>query len=75
MKVKVTGIKWGADDMEDVQDISTEMVLNIPEEVFHERDFDQALSDFIEDEISNQSGFTHLGWESHEVLKTQKQKG
>jgi hypothetical protein len=67
-KVKVIGIKWEADDIDDVSDLSTEMILDIPDNVIIEGD----LEDFIEDELSNQSGFTHLGWSKHEILASNK---
>ncbi len=69
-KVKVIGIKWDADKKEDIKHLSTEMVLDIPDYVEDEDD----LEAFIEDELSNQSGFTHFGWDEHEFVETDKMK-
>ena len=63
-KVKVIGIKWDADNLEDVEHLPTVMILDVPSHVEDKDD----LEAFIEDELSNQAGFTHDGWEEHELV-------
>lgn len=63
-KVKVSGIRWEADDMEDVADVPTELVIEVPEDFLNEDD----IENYIEDEISNVSGFTHNGWDDYAIL-------
>lgn len=65
-KVKVTGIKWDADNMNDVEGIPADMTINIPEHI-NLGDSDE-LEEFISDELSNQSGFTHDGWSDYELI-------
>lgn len=67
-KVHITGIRWDADNPEDISHLSSEMILDVPE---HVKDEDE-LEEFIEDELSNQSGFCHAGWERAEILKPEK---
>jgi len=66
-KVKVIGIKWDADNLEDVKHLPTEMILDVPSHVEDEDD----LEEFIADELSNQSGFTHDGWGGYELVEEQ----
>jgi len=66
MTIKITGIKWEADDMKDVENISTDLILNIPQKVEIKNKED--LENYIENELSNQIGFTHNGWENYELI-------
>lgn len=62
-QIVVSGIQWEADDEEDIQDLPTEMLLNVPDDVA-----DEDIEEFIENELSNQSGFTHTGWEEYVLV-------
>jgi len=65
VKLEVQGVKWEADDMDDVADIPTDVTLC----VIVENDADnEEIADALENELSNEYGFTHEGWESFKVV-------
>lgn len=64
-KVKVIGIKWDSDNKKDVAHLPVKMLLNVPDDICD----DDSLNEFISDELSNQSGFTHFGWDQHVLVK------
>jgi hypothetical protein len=72
MKIIVTGIKWDADDMEDVLNIDKDIILKLPTNLFDNdksiEEFQDTVEEFVSDEISNISGFTHDGWENINIL-------
>lgn len=70
MKVKVEGIKWEADNMEDVAHLENTMILDVPICIIESEDFEDALEEFISDELSNETGFTHEGWSGHEIIES-----
>lgn len=69
MEIKVTGIKWDADNVHDVAHLPTEMIIAVPGDLVNDLINDEdELHAFIENELSNQSGFTHDGWDNHEII-------
>lgn len=67
---RVDGIKWDADNAEDVAHLPSEMDLEIPEHV--DVDDEDELEEFISEELSNQSGFSHDGWADYEIISDEK---
>jgi len=54
----VTGIKWDADDMNDVRDLSSSMTVTIPSNITDKEEIEEYISDYL----SNETGFTHNGF-------------
>jgi hypothetical protein len=65
IKVEVEGVKWEADDMEDVADLPINVIVVVEAESEDIEDIENAL----EDELSNSFGFTHEGWDSYILTK------
>jgi len=65
VKIAVQGVRWEADDMGDVADIPTDVTLCV--EIENDAD-NEDIADALEDELSNEYGFTHEGWESFKVV-------
>ena len=65
IKLEVKGVRWDADDMGDVADIPTDVTLCV--EVEDDADEDDIAAS-LEDELSNEYGFTHEGWDSYKIV-------
>ena len=63
IKVEVEGVRWDADDMEDVADLPINVIVVVEVESDNFEDIENAL----EDELSNSFGFTHTGWDSYQI--------
>jgi len=67
-EVIVTNIQWDTDN-EEIEGLKNKMTIIIPKEEFENADIENAeeleqfIDDFINDEISNLSGFCHFGFE------------
>jgi len=62
IKVKVSNIKW--EGVEGV-DIPTELLIIFPTELLEdgtENDYEDIISEYISEEISNETGFCHTGF-------------
>jgi len=66
-KIIVNGVKWDADDEEDIANLPTTVTLKIDNDKLEDMDEDD-IDDFIADELSNEYGFTHDGWGSSKVI-------
>ena len=63
--VKVTDIKWEADDMEDVKDLPTSMEVAVPLSIFEdesEDDYEYVADEFVSNYITDEVGFCHNGY-------------
>ena len=74
MKVKVFAIKWDTEDScsEEKVDIPTEMVLDVPDNIWDDAESEEEkaieIENFIADKISDISGFCHDGFD-YEIVK------
>jgi len=71
MKVEVTNIKWESDNMEEVKNLETTVVVDFPIELLQNentKDIQDVIEDFASDEISNIVGFTHNGFGTTKIL-------
>ena len=66
-KIIISGVKWDADDEEDIADLPTTVTLKI-DDVELEGMSEDDIDDFIADKLSNEYGFTHDGWGSSKVI-------
>ena len=58
MKILVTDIEWDVDDEEDMVDLPSELTLETNEDLHGDE-----LEEWISDEISNETGFCHRGFQ------------
>lgn len=67
LRIEVKGIKL--DNGKKKNEI--DLVLQIPKDRLNDMDINDTddIEDFIENEISNQTGYCHFGWKSYEVQK------
>ena len=71
MKIEVTNIKWEADNMDEISNLETTMVIDFPIGLLQKentQDIQDVIEDFASDEISNISGFTHNGFGTTKIL-------
>ena len=67
LKIEVKGIRL--DNGKKKNEI--DLILQIPKDRLNDMDINDTddIENFIENEISNQTGYCHFGWKSYEVLK------
>jgi hypothetical protein len=68
VKIKVLHVRWEADNMNDVEDLPSDVELEIDADTFTDYENDDDSEELISDELSNQYGFTHNGWASHQII-------
>jgi len=62
IEINVTDITW---DESEVIDLNTNMVIDFPTELLNEEkeeDYEQIISDYVSEAISNETGFCHTGF-------------
>ena len=70
MKIRVYGVKWDVDDTKGTKLPSTPTLIVNKED--WQNNNEETIGEIIEEELSNQFGYLHKGWESYEIVKQKK---
>lgn len=64
---KAVDIQWDVDDEEDLDELPTEMEVEVPRDVI--RDGEEAVEEYVSDAITDETGFCHNGFYLREFSK------
>ena len=65
-KVEIEGIKWDATKKEKIENNLTSVY------EFEELDIEDVIGDYIEDYLTEQSGFCHKGWSETRIFEVEE---
>lgn len=63
MKIEVYGVKWDG-----TIELSKNVSINIDDDIIEDRNDEEEMDMLISDELSNEFGFCHFGWENHKII-------